>query len=60
MAKISRKDNATSLRLGEIKAPLQKVAMEMDRSLNWLIISLLKQTPIIQKYYEEKERISKK
>lgn len=54
MAKISIRDSATSLRLGEIKAPLQKAAMGMDRSLNWLIISLLKDTEIIKKYYENK------
>lgn len=33
---------STSVRLKEIKAPLQEEAMKQDRSLNWLIFKVLK------------------
>lgn len=36
------KNNPTAVRLGELKAPLQKEAMQLDRSLHWLIYSILK------------------
>lgn len=34
--------NATAIRLGELKAPLQREAMNLDRSLHWLIRKILK------------------
>jgi predicted transcriptional regulator len=43
-------DKPTPVRLKELKAPLQQEAMQMDRSLNWLIRS------IIKKYLSGKEK----
>lgn len=37
-----RRDNPTPVRLGELKCHLQKEAMELDRSLNWLILKIIK------------------
>jgi len=34
-------DKPTPVRLKEMKAPLQKQAMELDRSLHWLIRKIL-------------------
>lgn len=33
----------TPVRLKELKAPLQEEAMRIDRSLNWLIVKVLKE-----------------
>lgn len=41
-------DNPTAIRLGQLKAPLQKEAMKQDRSLHWLVIKFLKEC--IKKY----------
>lgn len=35
------KPKATSIRLGHLKSHLQKEAMQLDRSLHWLMISIL-------------------
>ena len=35
-------NNPFPVRLGEIKKPLQSEATEKDRSLHWLILSILK------------------
>lgn len=35
-------DKPTSLRLGELKKPLQEEAFKQDRSLHWLIRKILK------------------
>ena len=35
-------NNPFPVRLGEIKKPLQREATEKDRSLHWLILSILK------------------
>lgn len=37
-----KKGKATSIRLGELKPPLQQEAMKLDRSLHWLMIKVLK------------------
>lgn len=49
-----RKDTPTPIRLKDLKAPLQMEAMKIDRSLNWLILSILKQHPCIQEYLKNK------
>ncbi len=33
----------TPIRLKELKAPLQEEAMRIDRSLNWLVVKVLKE-----------------
>lgn len=38
----NKNNNPTAVRLKELKAPLQKEAMQQDRSLNWLIYKILK------------------
>jgi len=40
----------TPIRLKDWKAPLQMEAMKMDRSLNWLILSIIKESPVIKDY----------
>lgn len=37
-----QKQKATSIRLGELKPPLQQEAMKLDRSLHWLMLKILK------------------
>jgi len=37
-----RNDNPTPVRLGELKSTLQEEAMQLDRSLHWLIIKIIK------------------
>jgi len=45
----------TPVRLGELKAPLQEAASSQDRSLNWLIISILKRDKIIIDFFKSKK-----
>lgn len=49
-----RNDTPTPIRLKDLKAPLQAEAMKQDRSLNWLVISILKQHPCVQEYLKNK------
>ena len=35
--------NPTSFKLGELKAPLQKEAHRLDRSLHWLVLKVLRE-----------------
>lgn len=42
----------TSIRLGNLKAPIQKKAMELDRSLNWLVCKMLKDHPYLKDFLE--------
>lgn len=51
--KKKRKDNPTPFRLGEIKAPLQREAAELDRSLHWLVLRIL------SNYLKEKDSTNK-
>lgn len=37
-----RADKPTPFRLGELKAPLQQEASELDRSLHWLVLKIIK------------------
>ena len=36
-------EKATSIRLGVLKAEMQKEAMRLDRSLHWLILKALRE-----------------
>lgn len=45
----------TPIRLKDLKAPLQMEAMKVDRSLNWFVISILKQHPCLQEYLKNKK-----
>lgn len=56
MTKLGRKDKPTPIRLKDLKAPLQMEAMKMDRSLNWLIISILKEYPCVKEYLKNKKQ----
>ena len=42
MNDLTRRHKPTAIRLKELKAPLQREAMKQDRSLNYLIIKILK------------------
>lgn len=53
-----RKQNSCNFRLGELTAPLQKKAMELDRSLNWLVCDMLKSHPYLKDFLEEKSTYS--
>jgi hypothetical protein len=52
MSKI--KFTPTPVRLKEYKAPLQEAAAEIDRPLSWLILSILKEHPILKEYERKK------
>lgn len=52
MNDLSKHHKATAIRLKELKAPLQKEAMKQDRSLNYLIIKILRD-------FLEKNKITK-
>lgn len=47
-----KKQNSTSIRFGDLKAPLQKKAMDLDRSLNWLVCKMLKDHPYLKDFLE--------
>jgi hypothetical protein len=55
MSKSGRKDKPTPIRLKDFKAPLQMEAMKLDRSLNWFIISWIKEHPCIKEYLKRKK-----
>lgn len=57
MEKSSKKPKfkATPVRLNEFKAPLQEEAQKLDRSMNWLILSAVKQLPCIQDFIKNKK-----
>jgi hypothetical protein len=50
---VKHKQNSTSIRFGELKAPLQKKAMELDRSLNWLVCKCCKEHPDMKLLIDE-------
>jgi hypothetical protein len=57
MIKTSKKrDTPTPIRLKDLKAPLQMEAMKMDRSLNWFILSWIKEHPCIKEYLKKKNQ----
>lgn len=49
-----KKGNGTTLRLGELQAPIQRKAMELDCSLSWLVCDMLKSHPYLKEFLEEK------
>lgn len=49
----------TPVRLKEYKAPLQEEAFRLERSLNWLILKILKEHPIVIAYMNEKQKRDK-
>jgi hypothetical protein len=51
-----KSDSPTAIRLKDLKAPLQMEAMKLDRSLNWLIISIIKEHPCIKEYLKNKNQ----
>jgi len=51
-----KKQNSTSIRFGDLKAPIQKKAMELDRSLNWLVCKMLKDHPLLKDFLENKNK----
>lgn len=53
---IFQEDNCISIRLGELLEPLLAEAKRQDRSLHWLIISILKQQPFVQEYLQNKKQ----
>lgn len=60
MNKTGRPDKPTPIRLKDFKAPLQQEAMRIDRSLNWLVMSWLKEHPCIKEYIKRKNAKGKK
>jgi hypothetical protein len=50
----STQKNATPVRLGELKAPLQEEAMRLDRSLNWLVKLACKE--LLQRIKKKKKK----
>lgn len=48
------RDIPTPIRLGELIVPLQEEAKKLDRSVHWLILSIIKQHPCIQEYLKNK------
>lgn len=58
---IGKPSKPTSLRLGDLKVPLQIKAMELDRSMNWYICKLIREHPeIIEQISKMKINKSKK
>jgi hypothetical protein len=51
-----KRDSPTPIRLKDLKGPLQMEAMKLDRSLNWFIISILKEHPCLQEYLKNKPK----
>lgn len=52
-------DDPVSIRLGELKIPLQEAAKRMGKTLNGLIVDLLKKSDIMKEYYRQQKLISK-
>ena len=51
-----REPKPTAIRLGKLKAPIQKKAMELDRSLNWLVCKMLKEHPYLNDFLEKQNK----
>jgi len=49
-------DIPTTIRLKELRAIYQKEAIKIDRSMHWLIISVLKKAPFVAKALEEMDK----
>lgn len=47
---------ATPIRLKEYKGILQSEALKMDRSLNWLVVSMLEVHPLLTPYVKKKSQ----
>lgn len=50
-----RVDNPVPIRLRDLKAPLQRLAFDMDRSLHWLILDIIKRSDLLKDYMEQKK-----
>lgn len=55
-----RKQNGINLRLKEIQAPIQKKAMELDRSLNWVVCTMLKDHPWLSEFLNKNPHLKNK
>lgn len=50
----TNRDKPFPLRLKELKAPLQQEAARLDRSLHWLILSIIREAPCIKQHLSTK------
>lgn len=48
--------NPTSIDLKDLKTPLQRIAHDMDCSLNWLVRKMLSEHPSLAEYLKEREK----